>query len=232
MTIATFALILLGILIALFGIAAQGNLPFIVVGLLAIFGGGVLEVLQRRRRPEADAASDPPISTRRRRVVMTLVVVLAVAAVALVALVTLAVPRTTTTNAHASDFVSTFDPTAMASTLASSAGGPTCTAPPALSQVERLTTTGPLRRVLQATASIGCAYSGTDRQLVALWSALVADRIGHSDATVHGGGVSDGVQDEWVYWKNNGALDGDIRLGVLPNGPGSYWLTIDIVEVY
>jgi hypothetical protein len=49
MTAAWFLLILLGALIAIYGVAAGANMPLIAVGLLAIFGGGVLQVLGRRQ---------------------------------------------------------------------------------------------------------------------------------------------------------------------------------------
>jgi hypothetical protein len=43
------ALSLLGILIAVLGLFVAGNLTVVALGLLAIFGAGVLEVAARRR---------------------------------------------------------------------------------------------------------------------------------------------------------------------------------------
>jgi hypothetical protein len=43
------ALSVLGILITVLGLFAAGNLTVVAVGLLALFGAGVLEVVGRRR---------------------------------------------------------------------------------------------------------------------------------------------------------------------------------------
>ena len=43
------ALSVLGILIAVLGLFAAGNLVVVVVGLVALFAAGVLEILGRRR---------------------------------------------------------------------------------------------------------------------------------------------------------------------------------------
>ena len=52
MKIAPYTLILIGVLLVLFGVAAQGDITpriaFIVVGAAAIFGAGLLRVLERR----------------------------------------------------------------------------------------------------------------------------------------------------------------------------------------
>jgi hypothetical protein len=42
-------LVVLGVLIAVLGLFVAGNIAIVVVGLIAIFGGGVLEALTRRR---------------------------------------------------------------------------------------------------------------------------------------------------------------------------------------
>jgi hypothetical protein len=48
---ATFAagtLVVLGILIAVLGFLAGGSMPFVIVGLVAVFAGGLLGLLDRR----------------------------------------------------------------------------------------------------------------------------------------------------------------------------------------
>jgi hypothetical protein len=42
------ALAFIGVLIAVLGLFVAGNITIVVVGLIAIFGGGVLEALTRR----------------------------------------------------------------------------------------------------------------------------------------------------------------------------------------
>lgn len=42
-------LVVLGVLIAVLGLFVAGNIAIVVVGLIAIFGGGVLEALTRRQ---------------------------------------------------------------------------------------------------------------------------------------------------------------------------------------
>ena len=52
MKAAPFALIVIGVLLVLFAVAAQGDvaprIAFLAIGVLAIFGAGVLQVLARR----------------------------------------------------------------------------------------------------------------------------------------------------------------------------------------
>jgi len=47
--VAGTALVVLGVLIAILGLFAAGNIVIVAVGLVAVFAGGVLEVLTRRR---------------------------------------------------------------------------------------------------------------------------------------------------------------------------------------
>jgi hypothetical protein len=46
--LAAGTLIVLGVLITVLGFLLAGSMPAIVIGLLAIFGGGVLGLLERR----------------------------------------------------------------------------------------------------------------------------------------------------------------------------------------
>ncbi len=50
MTAPVAALTILGVLIAALGLFAAGSLEVAVVGLLAVFGAGVLEVLESRHK--------------------------------------------------------------------------------------------------------------------------------------------------------------------------------------
>lgn len=54
MSAASFALILIGVLLTLFGVVAQGDIwprvAFIAIGVAAIFGAGVLQIFERRGR--------------------------------------------------------------------------------------------------------------------------------------------------------------------------------------
>ena len=43
------ALVILGAVFAVLGLFAGGNLPLVVIGLLAIFGAGVLQLAEARR---------------------------------------------------------------------------------------------------------------------------------------------------------------------------------------
>ena len=134
--------------------------------------------------------------------------------------------RTTT----ASTFVTTFDPRAMAAAISGVTSAAVCTAPPSLGRTENHGPGTADRTVLRGGATFSCTFNGTDRELVALWSTQVADRIEKSDVTVHGKGVGDGVTDEWIYTK--GSLDGVIQLVALANGTGTFWLIIEVVEVF
>jgi hypothetical protein len=49
MTIPTFFLTLVGLLLAVFGFLAGGNVPFVALGIVALIAAGVLEVVGRRR---------------------------------------------------------------------------------------------------------------------------------------------------------------------------------------
>ena len=45
---ASGALVVLGILIVILGLLVAGNLTVVIVGLVAVFAGGVLELMARR----------------------------------------------------------------------------------------------------------------------------------------------------------------------------------------
>ena len=140
---------------------------------------------------------------------------------------------TTFTIGEPSTFASSFDLAAMGMAVAATTGGPNCSVPPegGLGRVGWSVGGGavPIRSLSHAGASFACVFSGTSDQLLAAWSTQVSAHIAGSDVTEQGKGVSDGITDEWQYEK--GTLSGDAHLRVLPNGPGSYWLLIDIFEV-
>lgn len=46
--LAAGTLVVLGILIAVLGFLAGGSMPFVIVGLVAVFAGGLLGMLERR----------------------------------------------------------------------------------------------------------------------------------------------------------------------------------------